>query len=173
MKPPKLLAEEAPALDAELGADRLQVANDRVGAKVGQVLGLIGRRRAGDDGSDGRGAARATLIEQEHSKVGEGERQPSRWRARRPQGLETQASLKEDEPRALDAVGRGDLAREDVDGAARGVAVDERNAVLALGEDRARDAVGLAHVDEVPWTGVARQVADAAHGLRAESARSR
>ena len=59
-QPAEALAEHAPALDAQLPADVLGVAHDRVGAEVREVLGLLGARQPGqraDRASSGRSRA--------------------------------------------------------------------------------------------------------------------
>ena len=156
------LAEQAPALDAEFGADQFQVAHDRVRAKVREVLGLIGRRGTGNDRPDRRGAPGAALVQQQHTKVGQRPRHPARGRARGARGLEAGATLQEDEVGAVAAVGRCHLAGEHADPAALRVAVNQGNDVLALGQHGAGDGVGGAHGDTIP--GVAMLAQNPARG---------
>jgi hypothetical protein len=108
------LAEHAPALDPELAPDRLGVADDRVGAEVRQVLGLLLRRHPGELADRGR-PARAALVEQQHPELLQGAFEPGRGhRSQRPRRLVPGAALEEDEPWQVVplAVDRDDLARE-------------------------------------------------------------
>jgi hypothetical protein len=73
------LAEHAPALDPEPAPDQLGVANDRVSAKVGQVLGLL-RRVAPAQRTDRSRASGAALIEHQHAEVAQGTIEPA-WAA--------------------------------------------------------------------------------------------
>ena len=95
------LAEDAPALHAELGADRLGVAHDRVGAEVLEVVGLLGGGEAGQR-AHRRGAAGTALVEHQDAEVLQRPLEPAR-RARvprRPRRLGAGAALEEDEERA-------------------------------------------------------------------------
>ncbi len=137
------LAEHAPALDAELGADRLGVAHDRVGAEVLQVLGLLGGAEAGQR-ADRRGAAGAALVEHQHAEVLQRPLEPAR-RARvpgRPRRLEAGTALEEDEERPVGAAGIGDLAREHGDRLAARPVVVERERELVLGQHEPMGGVG-------------------------------
>jgi hypothetical protein len=127
------LAEDAPALHAELGADGLGVADDRVGAEVLQVVGLLGGGEAGQR-ADRRGATGAALVEHQDAEVLQRALEPAR-RARvprRPGRLGAGAALEEDEERPLRAAGVGDLAREDGDRLAARPVVVERERELVL-----------------------------------------
>jgi hypothetical protein len=137
------LAEDAPALDPQLGADRLGVAHDRVGAEVLEVVSLLGGREAGQR-AHRRGAAGAALIEHQDAEVLQRPLEPAR-RARvprRPRRLEARAALEEDEERAVGAAGIGDLAREDGDRLAARPVVVERQRELVLGQHEPVGGVG-------------------------------
>ena len=138
------LAEHAPLLDPELGADRLGVADDRVGPEVGQILGLVlrGHVRERPDRSRAAGSA---LVEEQQPVVLERALPPrlvdQLQEARR---LETRPALEVDEPRPVVVLVRrsDDLAREDGDRRAARLRVVERQFELMLGEDEVRRAVG-------------------------------
>ena len=100
-QPAEALAEHAPALDAQLPADVLGVAHDRVGAEVREVLGLLGRGQSRQR-ADRRRAPGPALVEHEDAEVGQGAVQPA-GRARVPGGpgrLAPRPALQEDEPAA-------------------------------------------------------------------------
>lgn len=61
--------------------------------------------------------------------------------ARRPRRLGARPALEEHEERPVEAVGVGDLAREDRDALAAGARVVERDGQLVLGEDEPVGAV--------------------------------
>ena len=99
-------------------------------------------RRVARDVADRRRAAGAALVDQEHPVVGDRALLPARRRRRGARRLAAGAALEEQEVRPVLAVGRGDLAGEDRDRLARpGSAWSSGTRVLALGEDRAGDAV--------------------------------
>ena len=122
------LAEHGPAVDAELAADPLGVADDRVGSEVRQVVGLLLRGEAGKRPYRRR-AAGAALVEHEHAKLGQRPVQPpGRARlARRSRSLESRSALQVDEKRPVPAVGIGELAREHRDPLSGLVSVVERD----------------------------------------------
>ena len=130
------LAEHAPAVDAELGADRLRVADDRIGAEVGQVPGLRLGRVARDDGADRGGPAGPALVDQQHAVVGQGARDPSAGRRGRSRGLHAGTALEEQEIGPVEAVRVGHLAGEHRDRRPGGPGMVERDDVLAFGQDR-------------------------------------
>ena len=107
------LAEDAPALDPELLPDELRIADDRVGAEVGQVLGLC-LRRVTRNVADRRRSAGAALVEQQQPVVLQrpldpavgGSSAASPRSPDRPGGTQVRLVL---------AAERGDLAREDRD----------------------------------------------------------
>ena len=70
------LAEQADPLEAEVLAERLGVADDRVGAEVPQAGGVGGRVQVG--GAVRRGQAGAAMVEHQHPVVAQGALQPSR-----------------------------------------------------------------------------------------------
>ena len=140
------LAEDARALAAELAADALGVGDDRVGAEVGQVVGLLGRG-ALQLRADRARAPGAALIEQKHAEVGQGPLEPRRRRVRPrgPRGLRARAALEEEEQRALLPLWSRQLAGEDAQPLAARVGVIERQRVLALGHDQAGNLAADAH----------------------------
>src|SRR4029079_1487035 len=77
------------------------------------------------------------LVEHEDPELGQRTVEPARaaGMARRAPRLGARATLEEDEERAVEAVGVGDLAREDGDRAPARVGVVERDLELVLGED--------------------------------------
>src|SRR5262245_50123819 len=134
------LAEDAPAVDAELLPDQLGVPDDAVSAEVGHVRGLrVGR--VARDVADGRRAAGPALVDQQHAVVGDRPLLPARGGRRRSCRLAAGTALLEDQVRPVPAIWRGDLAAEDRDPLAIGASVVERDDVLALDEDRAGDRV--------------------------------
>ncbi len=137
------LAEHAPLLDPELHADRLCVADDRVGPEVGQVLGLVlrGHVRKRADRSRAAGAA---LVEEQKPVVLERALPPGFVdQLQESRRLEARPALKVDEPRPVVVlVGRSDdLAGEDGDRRPARLRVVERQFELVLGEDEVRRAV--------------------------------
>ena len=139
-KPPKLWPSTLQRL-AELGPDQLRVADDRVGAEVAQVGGLL-RGRAAGERADGRRAPRAALVEQQHTEVLERALEPDRRVGRRrPRRLVPGPALEEDEPGPLPPGRRGDLAGEDVDPLAVRAPVVDRDGEDVPAEDEAGGAV--------------------------------
>ncbi len=136
------LTEHAPPIDAELRPDRLRVADDRVGAEVGQVLGLGVGCRARELRADRCRPTGPPLIKQDDPVVLERLLHPAGGRARRPGRLEPRPALEEHEVRPIQPVRMGDLSGEDGDARTVGTRVVERDGVLSLGQDRARDAIG-------------------------------
>ena len=126
------LAEDAPALDPERLAERLRVADDRVGAEMAQPVGLGHRDR--------RRAAGAALVEQQHAELLQRAAEPARrgGHARGARRLVAGPALEVDEERPVRAVGVGDLAREHSDLGAVGVGVVERDLELMFGDEHRR-----------------------------------
>ena len=137
-EPAEALPQDAPAVDAELAADPLRVAHDRVGAEVAQVVRLLLGRLPGQ-AADRRRAARPALVEHEDAELGQRAVEPE-GRGRDPgraRRLEPRPSLEEDQERPVEPVGVRHLAREDGDPLAVGPAVVERHRELVLGEHEA------------------------------------
>ena len=134
------LAEHAPAVDAQLLADQLGVADDRVGAEIREVIRLPGGVQVGEAPDRGR-APRSTLVEQQHPELGQRPSEPSRRRgvSRRAGRLEAGPTLKEHEIGPLETVGVGDLARKHADPLAVGTRVVERHRELPLGDHEPGD----------------------------------
>ena len=144
-KAAEALPEDAPAIDAQLLADQLRVAHDRIGAEVREVVRLrlcVKAREASDRGR----APRSALVEQQHSKLGERALEPARGGrvGRRAGCLEAGATLEEHEERSLAAVGIGDLPGEHADVLTIRARMLERHRELVLGDDEPRNAQGLA-----------------------------
>jgi hypothetical protein len=127
-------------------AQRLRVADDRVGAEVGQVIRLLLRRQARKR-PDRRRAPRAALVEQDQPVVLEGALLPAgqAWRGR-PRRLRSRPALEEDEIRTLAIVVGGELAREEGDRRSPLARVVEWHLQLVLGRRDACQAVGRGHV---------------------------
>ena len=144
--PAEALAEHAPALDAELAADPLGVADDRVGTEVRQVGRLLGRRHPRER-ADRRRAARAALVEHQHAVVLQRAIQPAGVArvARRPRRLVAGSALQVQQQRPLEPLGIGDLTREDRDPVAVRSCVVERDRELVLDEVQARRVHGDGH----------------------------
>ena len=111
------LAEDGPALDAQMGAQVLGVGDDLVGAQMGEVLGLVGGRA--ERLAHGTRQAGAALVEQHDLVVGEGPAEPAgpdrvEARARR---LAARAALEEQQVGPLGALRGRDDAGEDLDAA--------------------------------------------------------
>ena len=121
--PPKLWPSTLQRSTLELAADPLGVADDRVGAEVLQVLGLLLRRHARQR-ADRRRAAGAALVEHEDAELAAapGRARTGRRVARRAGRLEARPALEEHEERPVAAVGVGHLAREHGDTLAVGPA---------------------------------------------------
>jgi len=133
------LAEDGPAGAAgDLGADRLAVADDRVGPEVGEVVGLFGGAAAQRQGLAvcGRGVAGAALVEEQDAVLLEGAAQPGRL-AHETVRPEAGAALEIDQPRQvlLRLVARDDLAGVELDRLPRRVVVVEGHGEVAVGED--------------------------------------
>src|SRR5262249_16685625 len=129
---------------AELAPDPLRVADDRVHAEVGEVIGLLLGGQVVER-ADRRRAPRPALVEEQHAVVLERARDPAR-RGRRPHRtsrFEAAGALEEDEERPLAAVGVCDLAREGGDALAVRPRVVERDRELVLGEDEPGAAIGV------------------------------
>ena len=140
------LAEHAPAVDLQRPADALGVAHDRVGTKMGQILGLLGRGHARERSDRGR-AAGAALIQQQDAVLAQRMVKPTR-RARaprRPHGLKPRAALQEDEERPIGPVRIGDLTSEHLDGLSARINVVERHLDRVLDADQPRDSNFGAH----------------------------
>ena len=122
-KPPKLCPSTLQRSTPELVPDELGVADDRVGAEVRQVLGLLlglipsSRRRPASSG-------RAALVEEQDPVVLERTASHALSTSAAAAATRSRAALEEDEPRQLVVllVGRDDLAREDRQLAASGLA---------------------------------------------------
>ena len=132
------LPEHAPALDAQLAADPLGVADDRIGAEVREIVGLLLRAHSGER-SDRRRAAGATLVEHQDAELPQRPIHPAgivraACRARR---LESRAALEVHEQRPLPAIRVGELAREHRDPFAGLVVVIERDLERMLDNDQA------------------------------------
>ena len=84
------------------------VADDRVGAEVGEVGGLLGGGRARERRPDRGGAAGPALVEQQHPIVAESARHPARRRDRGTGRLVAGTALEEDEVGPLLATDGGD-----------------------------------------------------------------
>ena len=136
------LAEHAPPLDAQLLADVLGVADDRVGAEVRQVGRLGLRRVARDFRADRCRPPGSALVEQQHPVVLDGPFHPARRRTRGPRRLEARTTLEEEEVRAVGPIRSCDFAGEDGDLRSVRLRVIEWDGMLPLGEDRPRHAVG-------------------------------
>ena len=137
------LAEDAPLLDPKLVADRLRVANDRVGPEVGQIVGLLLSRQVRKRADRSRSAG-AALVEQEQPVVLERVLPPGVFDQLEQAGRFTAGTaLEEDEPGQLVALmpGSDDLAGEHRDLPAVESGVVERELELVLGEDEVRRAV--------------------------------
>ena len=146
------LAENAPAVDVERGAEELGVADDRVGPEVREVVHLLLRCHPVER-SDRRRAAGSALVEQEHAELGERTRQELRATGcRRARSLVARATLEEHEERPVGPVRRRHLAREHGDPLAVESSVVERRRELVLGDDEPRDPVGRLHAAILPQT---------------------
>ena len=71
------LTQQTPAVDAEFGANQFEIAHDRVGAKMREVLCLVEAGCAWDDWPDRRGSPCAPLVKQQDPELGQGTRHPS------------------------------------------------------------------------------------------------
>ena len=134
------LAEDAPAVDAQLLADQLGIAHDRVGAHVGHVRELLRGGRAGDI-ADRRAPARPALVDEQDAVIGDRSLLPARWRGRRSGRFAAGTALLEDQVWAIEAIGRGELAAEDGDPLAVGPSMVEGHLVLALGQHPAGNVI--------------------------------
>ena len=145
-QPAEALAEQAPVLDAQLAADVLGVADDRVGAVVHEALGLLAPGQPGQRADRAR-APGAPLVEHEDAELVQGAVQPPRGArvAGRTRRLAAGPALQEDEHRAVASVGVGDLAREDGDPLAVRRRVVERDRELVLGQQQAAGCEGGGH----------------------------
>jgi hypothetical protein len=140
------LAEDGPGGAAgEPGADRLAVADDRVGAEVREVAGLLGRAAAQREGLavGGCGVAGAALVQEQDTELLEGTAQPG-GPADEAVRAEAGSALEVDQPRqVLLRLLPGDhLTGVELDRLPRGVVVVERHGEAAVGEDDAGLAVG-------------------------------
>src|SRR5262249_42909157 len=148
---PEALAQDAPAIHAELAADVLRVADDRVGAELCQVVGLIRRGPTRELGTDRGRASRSALVEEQDPVVIDGPLHPAGRRARRASGLDAGATLGEGEKGPGGAVRPGALTRDNGELRAGRRPGGGRDRVLALSQDRAGDAVGGAHRAGSSW----------------------
>ena len=146
-EPAETLPEHAPALHAQLLADQLRIPDDRIRAKMGQVRRLGGRGLAGDL-VHRRGPPGPPLVQQQDPVVLQRSGHPAGRRAGRPRGLEAGTALEEQEIRPGRAVGIGDLPGEDGQPWPVGAGVVERDRVLTLGEEGARDPDRRGHGDD-------------------------
>src|SRR5450759_2184005 len=145
------LTQQAPAVHSKLAADPLRVPDDRVRPEVGEVGRLVRDGLAWDLRPDGGGAPGAALVEQQDAVLRERPLHPARGRAGGTRGLESRAALEEHEVGAIRALRVCNLAGEHGDRRPVGAGVVQRDAVLALGEDGARDAVVGGHREGSPY----------------------
>ncbi len=137
------LPEDAPAVDAELAADVLRVADDRVGPEVREVFRLL-LRALPRQRPDWSRPAGAPLVEHQHAVLTQGAFQPgaSRRRLGRSRRFASRPALEVHEQREV-ARARGitdELPGEDADRLACGRRVVERHGELVLEERQRRDA---------------------------------
>ena len=124
--------------------DVLAVADDRIGAEVRQIVGLLARSAAQRQGLPvGRGGeAGAALVEEEHPEFLERPAQPG-LPADEPAGAEAGTALQVHQPRQIRVrLGTGDgLACVQLDPLPRRVGVIQRNVEVVVGEDDAGLAI--------------------------------
>jgi hypothetical protein len=138
------LAEHAPALDAELAPDRLRVEDNRVGAEMREVLGLLLRGHAGEV-AGGSGTTGAALVEQQHPELLQSTLEPGLGHSQeRARGLVAGSALEVDEPGQVVplALDGHDFAREHGQLRPVRISVVDRKLELVLAEDEPRGAVG-------------------------------
>ena len=145
------LAEDAPPVDVERGAEELGVADDRVGAEVREVVGLLRRSHPVERADRGRAACPA-LVEQEHAELGERTRQEARDTGCRARSFMARAALEEHEERPVEPVGCRHLTRKHRDPLAVGTCMVERHRELVLGGNEPRNPVGRRHAAILPQT---------------------
>ena len=144
-EPAEGLAEHAPPVDAEVLAEGLGVAHDRVRAEVGEPLRVRGG--VGPRSAVRRGAAGAALVEHQHPVVAQGTFQPGgrRGSADRARRLLAGTALEEHQERTVTTVRSSDLAGEDLDGLAVAAVVVEGQGQHVVGEHRPGDGERQGH----------------------------
>src|SRR4051794_26457222 len=89
----KALAQDAPALDSQLLSNQLGVAHDRIGAEIGEIVGLLLGCRLRQVRVDRSRSASPALIHHQQPEILQNALVPASRRTARPPRLHTRATL--------------------------------------------------------------------------------